>query len=356
MPKTPEPRARPLLVRPGARFTCSGDGLCCTDLHALGPLTRAEVKLVQKIRPGSVFMHEEVEAPCMRTAEGGGCALLNADGWCRIHVEDGPEHKPGGCKRFPYGLVTTPYGGRITTEHRCPCRTLGDRPALDVLDADRSLRDLSGRLESDLTADKRVPMTISKKLPFEQYERIEAHMIERLLKGHRAEDVLASKPLAPMYDASWPVWAAGLYELDDGTRGGIALSWFADTLLALCTGSRPPDRPRPWANAFERGAGRANKPATEDEVVNDWIADELWMMRGLGLGVPFDIARAELATRLCVVRAVTSRLRAVGVRADQAAAEAVMMAELAAACEHWDDVVQAIANDPSPSAELSAPS
>ena len=100
MPKLPEPRSRPLLVRPGARFTCSGDGLCCTDLHALGPLTRTEVKLVTKLRPGSVIKHEELEQPCMRTAEGGGCAQLNEDGWCRIHVEDGPEHKPGGCRRF----------------------------------------------------------------------------------------------------------------------------------------------------------------------------------------------------------------------------------------------------------------
>ena len=33
-------KPRPLIVRPGARFACAGDGLCCTDLHALGPLTR----------------------------------------------------------------------------------------------------------------------------------------------------------------------------------------------------------------------------------------------------------------------------------------------------------------------------
>jgi hypothetical protein len=354
MPKTPEPRARPLLVRPGARFACSGDGLCCTDLHALGPLTRAETKLVKKLRPGSVIYHEEVEAPCMRTAANGGCAQLNAEGWCRIHVEDGPEKKPGGCKRFPYGLVTTPYGGRITTESRCPCRTLGERPALDPADADRSLRDLAGRLESDLTADKRIPMTITKKISFEEYERIEADMIERLMRGERAEDVLACKPLPGMFDSSWPVWAAGFYELDDGTRGGVALAWFADTLLALCTGNTPPERPRPWAAPFERGAARAKKPATADAVINDWIADELWMMRGLGFGCPFDVARAELATRLCVVRAVTSRLRAMGVRPDQAAAEAVMMGELAAACEHWDDVVEAIANDPSPATALTA--
>jgi len=72
MPKLPEPRARPLLVRPGARFTCSGDGLCCTDLHALGPMTRTEVTLMGKLRPGAVFMHPDVEAHCMGPSESGG--------------------------------------------------------------------------------------------------------------------------------------------------------------------------------------------------------------------------------------------------------------------------------------------
>ena len=153
--------------------------------------------------------------------------------------------------------------------------SLGERPPVDVADADRSLRDLGGRLESDLTADKRIPMTISKKISFEDYEQIEAKMIDDLNQGRRAEDVLACKPLPPMYDGSWPVWAAGFYELDDGTRGGVALSWFADTLLAQTTGSAPPERPRPWASAFERGAKRASKPATADSVINDWIADEL---------------------------------------------------------------------------------
>lgn len=317
-------------------------------------MTRTEVKLMRKLRPGSVIMHAEIEEHCMRHAEGGGCAQLNKDGWCSVHVEEGPDKKPGGCRRFPYGLIRTPHGGRVTTESRCPCRTLGERPPLDLLDAERSLRDLAGRLEADQVADKRIPLTIEKKVPFAEYERLEAKMLERLLRGERAEDVLAARPLPGMYDGSWPVWAAGLYECDDGTRGGVALSWMADMLLALSTGSRPAQRPRPWAAAFERGAARAKRPESADAVLNDWIADELWMMRGLGFGCPFDVARAELATRLIAARAITQQLCAQGVREDQAAAEAVMIGELTACCEHWDDVVEAIANDPSPADELTA--
>jgi hypothetical protein len=40
------------------------------------------------------------------------------------------------------------------------------------------------------------------------------------------------------------------------------------------------------------------------------------------------------------------------VRPDQAAAEAVMAAELCALCEVWPEAVKAIANDPSPAEAL----
>jgi hypothetical protein len=341
------PRTRPLLARPGARFACTNDGLCCTDLHALGPMTRSEAVLMRKLRPGSVIIHEDVEAPCMRYGAGGGCAQIK-NGLCSVHAELGPEKKPGGCRRFPYGLVRTPLGGRITTEHRCPCRTLGERPPLDAADAAVSLLDSAGRLEADNEAPPRISITYSKGMPFAQYAAMEAVMLERLARGERAEEVLNADALPEMHEKSWPVWAAGLYESDDGSRGGVALSWFADFLLALATGSTPPERPRPWRDAFERGAKRAKNPERADVVINDWIADELWMIRGLGLGVPFDVARAELATRLAVVRAVIERLKKQGVREDQAAAEAIMMAELTVCSEHWEAVVDDIANDPSP--------
>lgn len=302
---------------------------------------------MRKLRPGSVIMHEDVEAHCMRTAEGGGCAQLG-EGGCTVHTQLGSDKKPGGCRRFPYGLITTPAGGRITTEHRCPCRTLGERPKLDVEDAERSLLDLAGRLEADGSAGKRIMLTIEKKVPFAQYAEIEAELLVRLGKGERAEKVLGAEPLPVMHEKSWPVWAAALYESDDGTRGGFALSWFADSLLALCTGSKPKDRERPWRDAFARGAERTKKPESAEQVINDWIADELWMMRGMGMGCPFDVARAELATRLAVARFVIKRLRKAGVREDQAAAEAIMMAELTACSELWDEVVDDIANDPSP--------
>jgi hypothetical protein len=351
VPKTPSSRPRPLLVRPGARFRCAGDGLCCTDLHALGPMTRSEVRSMRALVPDSVMHHPDVDAPCMRPGGSGGCAQLR-DGGCSVHARFGAQAKPSGCRRFPYGLVSTPLGGRVSTEHRCPCRTLGERPALDVVDAERSLLDSAGRLEVDEVAPRRIALTVERRVPFERFAQLESALLQRVLAGEAPARALGAQPFPALHEGSWPVLAMELLDMDDGTRGGIALGWFADALLALYAGYGPPKRERPWRDAFERGAKRSKRPASAGDVFADWLADELWMMRWLSWDCTFDVARAELSTRANAARWVAARLQRQGVRADQAAAEAVMMAELAACSEHWGDVVDKIANDPSPASAL----
>jgi hypothetical protein len=340
------PQTRPLLVREGARFSCAGDGLCCTDLHALGPMTRSETRAMRRLIPGSVVHHPDVDAPCMRPGPSGACEQLER-GRCGVHARFGPEHKPVGCRRFPYGLLSTPLGGRVTTEHRCPCRTLGERPPLDVREAEASLRDRSGRLEADEAAPRRVALTVERRVSFERYAALEAELLARLARGERAERVLGAKPLPALAERAWPIFAAELLDLCDGSRGGVALAWFADALLAASSGHKPPPRERPWRDAFERGASRAQHVDSPEHVFSDWVADELWMMRWLPWGCSFDVARAELATRLAAARWIARRIERRGVRADQAAAEAVMAAELCACCEVWPEAVEAIANDPS---------
>jgi hypothetical protein len=337
----PRSRVRPLQVRQGARFRCAGDGLCCTDLHALGPISRSEARELRQLLPGSVMHHADVDAPCMRPGQAGGCAQLK-DGLCGVHARFGAAKKPVGCRRFPYGLLSTPQGGRVTTEHRCPCRTLGERPPLDVVEAEASLKDKRGRLEVDEVAPARVPLTRSQRVPFARYAAVEADMLARLLRGERAERVLNATALPRLRKRSWPAFAAELLAVDDQTRGGVAMSWFGDALLALSSGHKPPRRERPWHAAFERGAQRAQQPDARERIFNDWVADELWMMRWLAWDCAFDAARAELATRLRAARWIAARLERQRVRADQAAAEAVMMAELCACCEVWADAVKVL--------------
>ena len=68
-------RMEPLLVRPGARYTCFGDGLCCQDIHIIGPIEGPEVDRVEGfLRDSAKYDHDEKEwALC--TAADGGCVF-----------------------------------------------------------------------------------------------------------------------------------------------------------------------------------------------------------------------------------------------------------------------------------------
>jgi hypothetical protein len=349
-----EPKTRPLLTRPGAAFRCFGDGLCCTDIHALGVLTRSEVKSLRQRDKLSVIYSEAVDGFCLKPIDGR-CLFLDGADRCQLHAKHGAEAKPVGCRRFPYGLVATPFGGRITTEHRCPCRTLGARPEISVDDAEMSLRDRAGRLETDNEVPNRVALRAGQRVPFATYVEIESDMIARLNAGERAEDVLAARALPELAEGSWPVVAIEHLEIRDATAGGEMFAWFADALLELSAGHTPPQRPRPWAWAYERASAReGSAEQTADQVYNDWIADEIWMFRWLDWG-PFDVARSELATRLKIARLMQSRIEREGVPGAQAAAEAVMICELISEAEEWPKVVGKIATDPSPAEPLSVP-
>ena len=122
----------------------------------------------------------------------------------------------------------------------------------------------------------------------------------------------------------------------------MALAWCGDAILHLNEGHRPPKRERPWAPAFERGLARTTSPRGSEAIFNDWLADELWMLRWLDYGCSFDVGRAELATRLAVAREVHRSLRASRVPVEQAAAEAVMVGEMAGAANDWADTVAAM--------------
>ena len=136
--KKKKTKVRPLLARPGARYTCFGDGLCCTDIHGIGPLTKKEVGEMRRIYRPSAGWNDDHDDYMLNTAADGGCLFLMSDQRCSVHAQLGPEAKPDGCRRFPLGLAATPVGGRITTDHRCPCRTMGDRPEIRPDDVEPS--------------------------------------------------------------------------------------------------------------------------------------------------------------------------------------------------------------------------
>jgi hypothetical protein len=121
----------------------------------------------------------------------------------------------------------------------------------------------------------------------------------------------------------------------------VAVSWFADSLSVLMAGERPRTPARPWAAAFDRAERRRGKPRTTIEVLNDWVADEIWSLEWTEVG-HFARKRLELATRLVVAEHIVGRLLGEGLRPDRAAAEAVMVAELVGDSDHWADITEKI--------------
>jgi hypothetical protein len=327
-------------VRKGAHYTCFGDGLCCTDIHALGPVTRREKQALDLIEPGRLVRHKDLLAPVFRTIETGACVLRSERG-CELHAVHGAAAKPAGCMRFPFGLVATPEGGRVTTEHRCPCRTLGDRPPITAESALGSLVDAAGRLSPNGRVGPRVAIDERRRLPFQRYRAVESVMIDALLAGADAGVVLDVQPFGRLEGESWKSLAAEIRLERDGTAYGEAMLWFGNAILKLVQGERFLLSPRPWNSSYDKAEIRSSERPYR-AVLNDWVADALWSLDWVFSTRSFHAGRRELATLYTIALTIAQRLIRARVRPDRAAAEAITIVELARQSGAWERVQQAI--------------
>jgi hypothetical protein len=339
MAKKKAARVEPLIARTGAHYTCFGDGLCCTDLHGLGPLTKKEVVALSLVSPEVIEppSDEGFDEPMLRTRSDGGCLFLGPDR-CYLHAALGPEAKPAGCRRFPLGLAATPDGGRVTTRHRCPCRTLGRRPLLVADDAAPSLVDKKGRLQADREIGSKIRLTKKKKVSFEEWTKIEEDLLTRLAAGESPVSVLDAKPFPKLHRSSWKLEAQEM--MDDGaddTRFGSALAWFAQSIRGLNGMKRKRIDDLAWGEAFDRAEARSPESDKPAAIVADWIADEIWALEWAEDDT-FAVGRADLATRYAICEDIRSRLEKRGRRPDRAAAEAVAVVDLVGDSEFWSDI------------------
>jgi hypothetical protein len=315
-----------------------GDGLCCTDAHVLGPVTRAEAARISAVRPGAVIQNRTLAIAALRT-EGGSCVFLG-EGGCSLHRERGAAFKPATCRHFPVGLVATPHGGRVTTEHRCPCRTMGERPPLDAAEAARSLTEGGERLVAHARVGTDIALDASRRVPFALYEALEGEMLGGLAAGKAIEDVLGIEAFSPLQTIVWSDVGHHLRGRLDGTASTTALAWAGDAVLALTDGLRTRPRDRPWKPAFDR-AERRSVEGDPEAIFADWVADEIWNLSWTTTAT-LSVAKASIASRLAIARWVAMRLRAEGTRPDRAAAEGVLVGEMSGAATLWDSVLDAL--------------
>jgi hypothetical protein len=330
-----------LLIRQGAQFDCFGDGLCCTHIHALGPVTRAEKLEVDLLAPGSLIRHKDLNAPVFRTTSEGGCVNLSQRG-CELHAQHGAEAKPKGCSRFPFGLVSTPEGGRITTEHRCPCRTLGARPPLRAEAVESSLLDSAGRLFANGSVGARVPVTRTSRVAFARFRLLENDVLTRLLALEEPSRVFNAKPFCRLDGLRWIDVPRRCREERDGTSYGEALVWFANAITAARTGERMAKADRPWSSAFDRAEARSPDAQSAEAVLADWLADVVWSLDWVFSMGTFEAGARELVTVHAIALTITNTLIRKRLRPDRAAAEAVMIVELARQSGVWEEVQEAM--------------
>lgn len=325
-------RIRPLLVRPGARFTCAGDGLCCTDVHLLGPVSRSEARELRKLHPGCTARQHGMLA--LRAHETGACTFLTSHHRCAIHAES---FKPRTCDRYPFLLIATPDGGRIGTDHRCPCRTMGERALLDPSKIERSLSDSAGRLAADHRVEDEVPIVTGHSCSWQEWRALEERLLGRLEAGERAEHVLDAECFPPLTDRTWLDVAFELDAETSGARWACASRWMGQAIAALHGSPCPTPAPRPWAPVFDRAESRAPRQHPE-RILSDWVADVIWTLEWTRRG-DFGRARADLATRVSAARWIHARLEDAGHRPDRAMAEAISIVEIVGLAETWESIV-----------------
>ncbi len=317
-----------LRVRPGARFTCHGDGLCCADVHTFGPLDDREVATLEALDRRLVVLTEEGDR--VIAATGGRCAFLG-EGGCALHARLGPRAKPVSCQQFPFVLIETPTHRRVATDHRCPCRTMGERAPVT---AEAAAEACPG--PPDRTLLSTFALTEGVEITIEEWEAIEETLLARLA----TEDPL--EVLGAVEIDREPLEALGrLYvSQTDESRFVVAIRRFGRALLdelglPVEGAVEAPAPTLPWADAFDRAEARS-APEDPEAMLRDWVADYLWSLEHAFLGT-FADARAELSLRVRIARRLAAERAAEGARPDRAMAEAIAIVELAGVEDDYRD-------------------
>jgi hypothetical protein len=335
-------RREPLLVRPGARFDCVGDGLCCSDIHAVGALSEDDCEMLSMISEDAFERHEGEDAAVMMMRSDTGRCVFWSESGCAIHSQLGPDMKPNPCIQFPYALTATPVGGRISTQHRCTCRTLGPLPPVTVETARPCLLDANGELKPEHAVLDEVAWSENERISFSEYQQREAPLLDALIEGRNLGGVLDAEPFPELADMTWVDVVDELHEFQGPSRAATASRWFGDAIAFLIERRERTETARPWADAFERAGERIVDPVSPNEVFGDWLADDLWSMRWTHWG-SLARARREWATRLAIARRIAAWLDISSPKQDNiSAAEAVMIVDVIGTTDPWERVHAAI--------------
>ncbi len=334
-----------MLVRPGARFTCHADGLCCSDIHVLGPIEEAELVPLRALgRRGHRIVGRDasVDGWAFRVAETGACPFLESDNLCRVHATRGPERKPATCRLFPFYLVGTPAGVRVATSHRCTCRSIGEREPLDAARVGAEIGVADGELTLAWSAPARIALDAGRDVSFAEWTAREARLIEALNAGGIGlPALLGARPFPTLRNDSWEKVAARFCQPADATGFEQAKAWIGEAIRAHVDGTNVAERPRPWARFLPHVAARSTRDDDREAMLADWLADELWGLGWTRWG-SFEQARMDFSTRAAIVTALEAVFARLGTPPGIAMAEAILVVDAVVHSPHWDAVARAL--------------
>lgn len=199
----------PLLLPPGARFTCTGCGSCC-GFQSIGPVQPEVLEaawhereaLQRETRGAGMFVSVDTGTgrsdppPVLCRLQDGVCVFLAADDRCILHREHGEKAKPACCRVFPLRFVATPQGVAVSMLNECRgfVQARKGQPLAEQQDALRSLIPLVPslrRVRPVIRLDERHSLT------FSAYSKLEAELHRTVAseRGGPAAVLLAMRSL-----------------------------------------------------------------------------------------------------------------------------------------------------------------
>ena len=334
-------RRQPLLVRPGARFVCHADGVCCSDVHALGPISPLELVPLRRLLADPAVHEPAVKGLAFRTAAGG-CVFLREDHLCRVHAELGLSLKPATCRRYPFNLVATPQGLRVVTPHRCPCRTLGPRPLITVESVAAEIVIAGVALDPDYEVSGDLRVSRNQRVSFAAWQNIEASRLAQLAAAPDPATALQDAPWPELNSMTWQQLGERWSHANDVSSFEVAKSHMGHAIAAAHNGGSIPKIMRPWARFFDAAEQRVmNAHQLPQQMFGDWLADEIWSLQWTLFG-SFARGQSDLATRLNIAQRLADAFEAQGLPCERAVAEALLVVDVVTHSELWFDVVRAM--------------
>jgi hypothetical protein len=284
-----------------------------------------------------------VKGWAFRVVDTGACPFLQEDNLCRVHATMGPQSKPATCRLFPFYLVGTPTGVRVSTSHRCTCRSIGERQTLDAARVRAELGVAEGDLALAWSAPARIALDADRDVSFGEWTAREARLLEKLNAsgGLAGSGLVGLRAFPALRNDSWANVAARFCRPSDATSFEQAKAWIGEAIRAHVEGTPIVERPRPWARFLPMVVARATPADNREAIVADWLGYELWGLGWARWGT-FEQARMDFSTRAAIVATLESAFAARGTPGAVATAEAILVVDAIVHSPHWDAVARAL--------------